>query len=77
MKSEIFTITFKKKLKKENVIEKLSKDFNNYDENTYKDFAKELLQGETCTIVGRMIKIENHFGRSTIIDLKYGYGGLR
>ena len=39
--------------------------------------AKELLIGEECKIVGRMTKIENHFGRSTIVDVRYSFGGVR
>lgn len=43
MKNEIFTIKFFKKLKKENVLECLNKNYDDHDNSNYKELAKELL----------------------------------
>ena len=64
-------------MKKEKVIECLEKNYKEHDTSNCKELAKELLQGETCKIIGFLAKTENHFGRSTIIDVRYSFGGVR
>ena len=66
-----FTVSFKKKVDHESVQEKLlttnAKELAN---NAFVGkFAKEIIEGEECTIVCHLVKAESSLGRSTVIDL--------
>jgi len=43
------------------------KDINKAE--TLKKMSKDLIEGETCEIVGHLIQSDNNFGRSMVIDL--------
>ena len=38
------------------------------NKNIVADLTKELLEGETCAMVCRLVKTEQNLGRSTVID---------
>mgnify|MGYP000176511351 CR=1 FL=1 len=60
---------FKKKIDPKEIEDKLSglkaKDLS----SKLKDLSKQLLEGETCEIVGHLLESENNLGRSIVIDL--------
>ncbi len=67
----VFTVSFRKQVNEERVQEKLN-------ETTVKDlkdsaflskFAKDLIEGEECTMTCHLVKAESVLGRSTVIDL--------
>ena len=67
----IFRVKFRKQLDPHIVHDKL-KEFEFKDINkaeTLKKMSKDLIEGETCEIVGHLIQSDNNFGRSMVIDL--------
>ena len=73
---KIFTVSFLKKIKKEEIIQKLKtikkKDIKN--KNQLKKVAKQLLKGEPHTLIGRLSSKKVDFGRSMVIDLRIRKG---
>ena len=71
-KDTIFKVEFKKKVDDKQIFEKLStmkaKDVVKAED--LKTLAKEFIDGETCSIIGHLVKSEQHMGRSLIIDLE-------
>ncbi len=67
----VFTVSFRKQVKDEDVQEKLQ----TYTVAQLKDpkklnaLAKELIEGEECTMTCHLVKAESSLGRSTVIDL--------
>lgn len=71
-KSTIFTVEFEKQLSAERIQQylsslKLSAKSKNEDE-----IVSEVMQGETCKIIGHLAKTEMFMGRSLVIDLEHG-----
>jgi hypothetical protein len=67
----VFKVKFRKQLDPQLVHDKLKeiefKDINKSD--TLKKISKDLIEGESCEIVGHLIQSDNNFGRSMVIDL--------
>lgn len=67
----IFTVSFKKKIDAKQIEEKLlnAKYADMKTEARIKEFSKNLIDGEQCTLTGHLVDCDNNLGRSTIIDL--------
>ena len=72
----IFTICFRKKVQQKNVVEKLEIEGEEFlgDLKKSKKLAKQLLEGEECIIVGKLVNVEPKLGRSMIKDLRQNFG---
>lgn len=66
-----FTVNFRKQVTEDRVHEKLITTTPKQlaDKSFLNAFAKELIEGEDCTLVCHLIKAESALGRSTVIDL--------
>ena len=67
----VFTVSFKKQVKPEDVSEKL-KSYSPAqlkDAKTLNSFVKEVIEGEECTMTCHLVKADSSLGRSTVIDL--------
>jgi hypothetical protein len=66
-----FTVSFRKKVTEDNVCEKLGstsvKDLS--DDKFRSQLAKQIVEGEECTITCHLVEAESSLGRSTVIDL--------
>lgn len=66
-----FTVSFKKKVTEESVMEKLqgatAKDLDN--NKFLAQLSKELTEGEDCLMTCHLVEAESSLGRSTVIDL--------
>ena len=71
MQDNIFTIQFRAKPKEEDAIDALQSatqaDFN--DPTLISKLAKDIITGNTVTMVCHMVEVENNLGRSLVIDL--------
>ena len=67
----VFQVSFRKQVNEARVQEKLeetsAKELK--DSKFINNFAKELIEGEECTMVCHLVKAESTLGRSTVIDL--------
>jgi hypothetical protein len=66
-----FTVSFRKQVNLDRVIEKLQEtNQKQLQEKTYLNtMAKDLTEGEECTMTCHLVKAETTLGRSTVIDL--------
>ena len=71
-KDTVFTVQFRKQVAPKTVSETLAKfPFKDLREPArVKQLTKDVLEGETVRITGRLVESENHLGRSLVIDLK-------
>ena len=71
-KDTIFTVVFNKKVKAEEIVYKIrdikAKEFK--DAKYLKKLSQGILDGEECTITGRLSSAKGIFGRTMVIDLK-------
>ena len=71
-KDTIFKVEFKKKVDEKQIFEKLGQikanDLKKAD--LVKSLSKGIIDGENTTIIGHLVKSEQHMGRSLIIDLE-------
>lgn len=76
VRDTIFTICFKKKVQQKKVVERLEIEGEEAigDMKKAKKLAKELLQGEHCVIVGKMVNVEPKLGRSMVKNLRQKLG---
>lgn len=69
---KVFTVVFKKQLKQAEIAQRLCSvdpaDFADVKKRL--DLAKSILSGESRTLTGYMLEVENNLGRSRVIDLK-------
>ena len=67
----IFTVSFKKKIDAKQVEAKLlSSTYADLSVDAkMKEFSKQLVEGEACTLTGHLIDCDNFLGRSHMIDL--------
>lgn len=67
----VITVQFRKQANKESAQQLLEEtSFKNLkDKAAVAKLAKELTEGELCTMTCHLIKTENNLGRSTVIDL--------
>lgn len=66
-----FTVSFRKQVNNDRVQEKLQSTNQKQlsDKNFLNKFAKDIIEGEECTLVCHLVKAESCLGRSTVIDL--------
>lgn len=76
VRDTIFTICFRKKVQQKNVVERLEIEGEEAigELKKSKKLAKELLSGEECVIVGRLVNLEPKLGRSMVKDLRVPFG---
>ena len=68
MQDNIFTIQFRAKPKEEDAIDALQ-SATQADFNDPTMLAKDIITGNTVTMVCHMVEVENNLGRSLVIDL--------
>lgn len=74
-KDSVFTVSFRKMKHAEDVQQALKGIKSAKDlQNRRRKLAKQMVEGEPCTITGHLLKSENHLGRSMVIDLNQPYG---
>ena len=73
---KIFTVSFLKKIKKEEIIQKLKniKPAEIKNKHELRKLSKQLLKGEPHTLIGRLSSKKAEFGRSMVIDLRIRKG---
>jgi hypothetical protein len=70
-----FTVTFRKKVKAEDVAETLKNIKSQAALNAQqKSLSKQLCEGQLTTLTSFLVKTEEKLGRSAIIDLESPYG---
>ena len=62
----IFKVQFKKKVDEKTILQKLE----TIGSGDAKKLTKELLDGETCTLVAHLAKTDNYTGRTLVIELE-------
>lgn len=75
-KDTIFTICFHKKVQFKQVGEVLKSERDNFfgDKKACAKVSKQIMQGQQCIIVGKLVKLEPRLGRSTIKDIRLSWG---
>lgn len=75
-KDTIFTICFKKKVQPKNVSSRIVEEGEEFigDISKCKKLAKELLEGEECVMIAKLINLEPKLGRSMVKDLRVPFG---
>lgn len=66
----VFSVCFHKLPTVDGAVEKLNAHSLASAKKDAAKLAKEMTEGELCTMVCHLVKVENNLGRSTVIDLK-------
>lgn len=66
----VFTVCFHRQPTVDGAVEKLSAQDLASTKKEAAKLAKQLTEGELCTMICHLVKVENNLGRSTVIDLQ-------